>query len=1373
MRGKAETGNEPAKRSQAAQRKPKPPSAPQGVLDLQRLAGNQAVTQSLTAPVPAEAVALAAPQRAAELGAGVHAAVTPPRVPEPAPEPEVEAEETAEVAEAPPAAAPEQLVAPEVPVERPLAPSSAELYDEVRAHDDAGQAELDAALQETLGSHRAAVAAEQEQLGQREQAELGVVGQAVAAARRRVAGAVAAAQTAVAAAGSGAQAELAARHTAQQAEAGALVAEGAARVRQAGTTHGDEAVSTAGSVASSVRGAVEGQADDARQRGTARLGSFHGESEESTTAMRRAAQEVAGQTAEQIRSSLGSTDTDLRAAGPEVRGDLLRQAATLAEQLGRQTEPVHRQLAQAAEQATGSIGRAASEGTAAVAEIGGAVSTGLNRLLTTARASIRHRAAAGRTALRQSADQVESALAEQGAQTAAAGRETTAGILSQVTGRPVRRRLARQLGDTLAGTLREAYGMSAGQARAMSGQIASEFSRAAAQVHESIGEAGTAGAAHAGSVGASGVRQATGLQERLAQQLTTLMRQAVAQGDQVVDGTAESVFRTATDVDQGFAQAVRDLRTRLEQHAAEARTRTGEPLTSLDARMTDAAERARSRVEDGWLLSQLADAWDALTPGFIAGLVVGLLVTIAIVAICGTGIGALILAGAVAGAASALASNATDYAAGTGKYAGNHPWSWSEVGKEMFFGAVFGAAGGALGAGVSGAIGARTGSTILNGVARSVFAEVATQQAASKIANVVVGVGMGVVQNVVTEGTSRGWDHAFDHWDRGLLLNAAVSGIMVSDAVGGRIHAATEGARGTMVDAGMAYNVTPGEFTASSARLADRAGVSEPAPAVGGGHEPVPPGERETVPAGERETAGPVPEREPATGPDAPVTEPTVAEPVESPSRTPMQEQVEQTTGVDRGAAHEQSMAELREFYENQQREAAASTDVRGTRIDQMVDGSGTPMTQPDGSPYGYGVQQGFEVRTFDYGPGGKLTEVTMKVRLEGQPGVTPAELAQMQNNVHAGIDQHYNNGQTLPNGDRLHVTVEFVTDAADAHLNVTVEPGTGPTVQNRWFTGDNPTTLAHELGHQLGFLDEYIDPRTVNRGDATAPGVRQDGSLMGDFWLRDARGNVVRDAAGNPMVDPATGLQDRHLDQLGADIDAARATGGAGGTPAPGPREAAPAPDALTAGGEGVPTRYSEVLAAADQRIKTVEAMLRRNPELATRFQGEARALRMAYGEQRDVFLDISPDSATRSGGMSALAAAEQGAVLESRAADLLGRIEEARTGGAVDTGAFDNTAFQNEIRHLSANERVARVEQTAGMVAEGRGWTYDSRLSSINNRSVYRDSATGTLYAVDTQHGTFERCAANGRHLEEVNFVMESMESRDNKGRHDLTVP
>jgi hypothetical protein len=106
-------------------------------------------------------------------------------------------------------------------------------------------------------------------------------------------------------------------------------------------------------------------------------------------------------------------------------------------------------------------------------------------------------------------------------------------------------------------------------------------------------------------------------------------------------------------------------------------------------------------------------------------------------------------------------------------------------------------------------------------------------------------------------------------------------------------------------------------------------------------------------------------------------------------------------------------------------------------------------------------------------------------------------------------------------------------------------------------------------MGHQLGFLDEYVDPNTVNRGAPGAPGVTTDNSLMGDFWLRDpATGRVVVDpATGLPVADPATTLHDRHLGQLGGDIDAARAAGGGAGgggpaPPQPGLGERAPAPD-------------------------------------------------------------------------------------------------------------------------------------------------------------------------------------------------------------------
>ncbi|HVQ90218.1 MAG TPA: hypothetical protein VMU51_04210, partial [Mycobacteriales bacterium] len=300
-----------------------------------------------------------------------------------------------------------------------------------------------------------------------------------------------------------------------------------------------------------------------------------------------------------------------------------------------------------------------------------------------------------------------------------------------------------------------------------------------------------------------------------------------------------------------------------------------------------------------------------------------------------------------------------------------------------------------------------------------------------------------------------------------------------------------------------------------------------------------------------------------ATGPEPVGPEPAGAaadRPGPAVDRTAAQEQLDKVTGVDKGSDYAARQAELREFYENQQVEAANSTDVRAYRVDQMVDAAGNPMNNWDNTPYGYGIMSGFEVRTFDYGPGGKLTEVTMKVRLEGKAGVTPEQLLKMQEQTHAGVDAQYNNGRKLPGGERLHVRVEFVDDPALANLNVEVLPGRGATVQNRWFTGDNETTFAHELGHQLGFLDEYVDPKTVWRPTAQSPGVRHDNSLMGDFWLKDANGNVVLDANKQPMVNPKTTLHQRHLDQLGRDIDAARAyqaAAQANGTP-----HAAPAPE-------------------------------------------------------------------------------------------------------------------------------------------------------------------------------------------------------------------
>jgi len=193
-----------------------------------------------------------------------------------------------------------------------------------------------------------------------------------------------------------------------------------------------------------------------------------------------------------------------------------------------------------------------------------------------------------------------------------------------------------------------------------------------------------------------------------------------------------------------------------------------------------------------------------------------------------------------------------------------------------------------------------------------------------------------------------------------------------------------------------------------------------------------------------------------------------------------------------------------------------------------------------------------FDARTFSY-EGQDLTEVTLRVHARAQPGVGPDDLARVQRDAYAGVDRYYNSGQQLPNGNRLHVNVEFTDDPALAHLDVNIHPGgKGPldrANQKNWYVDSEPTTHAHELGHQMGLLDEYHDPGAVNRAHPTSPGVHDDDSLMGNYWTFDAN--------GNPVPKPATGLKPRHTQQIQDDIDnatQAHAQSPGGSTPAPAP---------------------------------------------------------------------------------------------------------------------------------------------------------------------------------------------------------------------------
>ena len=84
-----------------------------------------------------------------------------------------------------------------------------------------------------------------------------------------------------------------------------------------------------------------------------------------------------------------------------------------------------------------------------------------------------------------------------------------------------------------------------------------------------------------------------------------------------------------------------------------------------------------------------------------------------------------------------------------------------------------------------------------------------------------------------------------------------------------------------------------------------------------------------------------------------------------------------------------------------------------------------------------------------------------------------------------------------------VRVKIEYVDK--DEHVVIALHKGSGHDNRRNWYVASSATDRAHELGHQLGLLDEYIDPKVENRKDASAPGVHTDNSIMGNYPVEGA----------------------------------------------------------------------------------------------------------------------------------------------------------------------------------------------------------------------------------------------------------------------------
>ncbi|OCG41482.1 hypothetical protein A9G25_06235 [Gilliamella sp. Bif1-4] len=97
----------------------------------------------------------------------------------------------------------------------------------------------------------------------------------------------------------------------------------------------------------------------------------------------------------------------------------------------------------------------------------------------------------------------------------------------------------------------------------------------------------------------------------------------------------------------------------------------------------------------------------------------------------------------------------------------------------------------------------------------------------------------------------------------------------------------------------------------------------------------------------------------------------------------------------------------------------------------------------------------------------------------------------------------------------------------------------------------------------------------------------------------------------------------------------------------------------------------------------------------------------------------------------------------------------------------------FEKSLARLPPGERVALIKKTINSFVKDNGWTKDTKLSKMNNRDVYKGK-DGYLYAVDSQHGRFEKInPKNGQHLGEYNLGGGFIEgSIDKSGGHNLKV-
>ncbi|MBH25892.1 MAG: hypothetical protein CMH57_15905 [Myxococcales bacterium] len=171
--------------------------------------------------------------------------------------------------------------------------------------------------------------------------------------------------------------------------------------------------------------------------------------------------------------------------------------------------------------------------------------------------------------------------------------------------------------------------------------------------------------------------------------------------------------------------------------------------------------------------------------------------------------------------------------------------------------------------------------------------------------------------------------------------------------------------------------------------------------------------------------------------------------------------------------------------------------------------------------PYGWTSTYDAQVTDSD-------VRINVKVKLLPQAGVTEEDIANVDRRATAAFINKFDNQFVFSDGQHefpVRVNVQFVETGE--HLSVRIHAGNRRSNLSNWALEAPDETYAHELGHQLGLLDEYVDAGATNRADASGAGVHTDHSIMGNYHAEGRRAAAVRQRHGETIashVGSATG---------------------------------------------------------------------------------------------------------------------------------------------------------------------------------------------------------------------------------------------------------